>query len=124
MPTVTIAPILARLICIVFNLSIKCTKVGYIVVGFPRAGIRGGNANNNSNDGLGYVNVNNAVGNANDNIGARLSAFLYNSKRSRNDTVYSHHRTVGGIMDRIGVSKLSYDKAESSRLKMQTEVFI
>ena len=103
MPTVTIAPILARLILKIFNLSIKCTKVGYIVDGYPRAGIRGGNANNNSNDGLGYVNVNNAVGNANDNIGARLSAFLYNSKRSRNDTVYSHHRTVGGIMDRIGV---------------------
>lgn len=39
------------------------------------AGFRGGDANNTSNDGLGYVNVNNAVGNANDNIGARLAAF-------------------------------------------------
>lgn len=124
MPTVTIAPILARLILKIFNLSIKCTKVGYIVDGYPRAGIRGGNANNNSNDGLGYVNVGNAVGYANADIGARLSAFLYNSLRSRNDTVYSHHRTVGGIMDRIGVSKLSYDKAESSRLKMQTGLAI
>ena len=41
----------------------------------PVAGIRGGNANNGSNDGLGNVNVNNGVGNANANYGARLAAF-------------------------------------------------
>ena len=39
-----------------------------------RALFRGGNANNGSNAGLGYVNVNNVVGNANTNIGGRLSA--------------------------------------------------
>ena len=39
----------------------------------PRALFRGGNANNGANDGLGYVNVNNTVGNSNGNIGARLS---------------------------------------------------
>ena len=49
-----------------------------------RAGIRGGNANNGSNDGLGYVNVNNAVGNANVNIGVRPAAF----SRRRRDTLY------------------------------------
>lgn len=38
-----------------------------------RALFRGGNANNGANDGLGYVNVNNAVGNSNTNIGGRLS---------------------------------------------------
>ena len=41
----------------------------------PVAGIRGGNANNGSTDGLGNVNVNNGVGNANANYGARLAAF-------------------------------------------------
>ena len=48
------------------------------------AGIRGGNANNGSNDGLGYVNVNNAVGNANVNYGVRPAAF----SRRRRDTLY------------------------------------
>ena len=74
MPTVTIAPILARLILKIFNLSIKCTKVGYIVDGYPRAGIRGGGANYYSYGGLGYVGVGHAVGYANVTIGARLSA--------------------------------------------------
>lgn len=32
----------------------------------------GGNANNGSNDGLGYLNANNAPSNANANIGSRL----------------------------------------------------
>ena len=92
--------------------------VAYNAVGSPRAGLRGGNANNGSNDGLGYVNVNNAVGNANANYGGRLSAFLYKSlaKTSRNDVLYSHHRTVGGIMFRLRVSKVSSEKAESSRI--------
>lgn len=35
---------------------------------------RGGNANNGANDGLGYVNVNNGLTNANVNISGRLSA--------------------------------------------------
>jgi len=39
----------------------------------PRALFRGGNANNGLNAGFAYVNVNNAVGNSNTNIGARLS---------------------------------------------------
>ena len=33
----------------------------------------GGNANNGANDGLAYVNVNNAPSNANANIGSRLN---------------------------------------------------
>jgi hypothetical protein len=33
----------------------------------------GGNANNGDNDGLAYVNVNNAPSNANANIGSRLN---------------------------------------------------
>jgi len=82
-------------------------SVGYVAVCCPRAGFRGGNANNSSNDGLGYVNVNNAVGNANTNIGARLSAFLYRllDKIGRQNATYSNHRTVGGLTFRIGLSK-------------------
>ena len=103
------------------NLNISLiANVGYNAVRFPRAGIRGGNANNGSNDGLGYVNVNNAVGNANANNGGRLSAFLYRMFYSRNDALYSHHRTVGGLMFRLGVSKFSNEEAESSRITMQT----
>ena len=33
----------------------------------------GGNANNGANDGVGYVNLNNGLSNANANIGARLA---------------------------------------------------
>ena len=40
----------------------------------PRAGIRGGTAYNSSSGGLGYVAVDGAVGSANANVGARLSA--------------------------------------------------
>ena len=82
-------------------------SVGYVAVCCPRAGFRGGNANNSSNDGLGYVNVNNAVGNANTNIGARLSAFLYRlfQKIGRQNATYSNHRTVGGLTFRKGLSK-------------------
>ena len=89
--------------------------VGYVAVCLFRAGFRGGNANNGSNDGLGYVNVNNAVGNNNTNIGARLSAFLYGSfhKISRNDATYSNHRTVGGLMFRTGVSKFVVQKLKA-----------
>lgn len=35
--------------------------------------IRGGNANNGLNCGLGYVNVNNGLSNANANIGCRVA---------------------------------------------------
>ena len=35
--------------------------------------IFGGNVNNGLNDGVGYANVNNTLGNANANIGCRLS---------------------------------------------------
>jgi hypothetical protein len=35
--------------------------------------IVGGNANNTANAGVGYFNVNNGLGNANANIGARLT---------------------------------------------------
>ena len=82
-------------------------SVGYVAVCCPRAGFRGGNANNSSNDGLGYVNVNNAVGNSNTNIGARLSAFLYRlfQKIGRQNATYSNHRTVGGLTFRKGLSK-------------------
>lgn len=82
-------------------------NVGYVAVCCVRAGFRGGNANNSSNDGLGYVNVNNAVGNANTNNGARLSAFLYRlfDKIGRQNATYSNHRSVGGLMFRIGLSK-------------------
>lgn len=38
-----------------------------------RALFRGGNYNNGAKAGLGYVNVNNVVGNSNTNIGGRLS---------------------------------------------------
>lgn len=42
--------------------------------GGARALFRGGTANNGARAGLGYVNVNGAVGNSNSNIGGRLSA--------------------------------------------------
>lgn len=48
---------------------------------FPR---RGGNYNNGSNAGLGYVNSNNARGNGNWNYGVRLrSRLIYSAARSR-----------------------------------------
>ena len=59
------------------NLRQTASKVAYIVASRTRAGIRGGNANNTANDGLGYLNVNNAVGNANVNYSARLSEKLF-----------------------------------------------
>jgi len=36
----------------------------------------GGNANNGSNDGLAYLNANNAPSNANANIGSRLNWYI------------------------------------------------
>ena len=55
-----------------------------------RALIRGGNANNGSNAGIGYVNVNNAVGNANTNIGGRLSTSTQKSLHQRHKLITGH----------------------------------
>ena len=51
-----------------------------------RCGLRGGNANNGLNAGFGYVNVNNAVGNANTNYGGRLHALQSNRFNSSPDS--------------------------------------
>ena len=58
-----------------------------------RALFRGGNANNGANAGIGYVNVNNVVGNANTNYGGRLSA----CDKVFTSTPYAHHRTQGEL---------------------------
>lgn len=97
---------------LVFNLRPVRSKVAYIVASRTRAGIRGGNANNTANDGLGYLNVNNAVGNANVNISARLSEKLFCWPKPAKITQYIvHHRTVGGLITSIGISKfMAFDK--------------
>lgn len=51
---------------------------GYVLDGCrARLVYFGGNANNGANDGVGYANVNNSLGNANANIGCRLSEKVY-----------------------------------------------
>lgn len=58
----------------------------------------GGNANNGGNDGPGYVNLNNGLGNSNANIGVRPTIRYGGSCRHENLYVLqSAHRTPGGL---------------------------
>ena len=75
-----------------------------------RCVIRGGNANNGTNAGFGYVNVNNDVGNANTNYGGRLNAV------KTSELALVHHRKQGEYNVPTRVSKSASAETESSRI--------
>ena len=65
---------------------------GTRLIRFPR---RGGNYNNTSNAGLGYVNCNNARSNANANYGARPRS--HSCLKDLGRTRYAHEGELGGV---------------------------
>lgn len=80
-------------------------KIGLCQVSLSgaRCVLRGGNANNGTNAGFGYVNVNNAVGNANNNIGGRLNA---SESALFSEFGIAQHRTQGEYNVPARVSKV------------------
>ena len=83
--------------------------------------IVGGNANNEGNDGPGYVNVNNGLGNSNTNYGARQTKGV--SKLTEDfgmDSVFPHRRNrwiglshihFSTLLERVGCTSAPYEVA-------------
>ena len=81
-----------------------------------RCVIRGGNANNGTNAGFGYVNVNNDVGNATAAYGGRLNAI------KTSELALAHHRKQGEYNVPTRVSKSASAETESSRITQRFAV--